>query len=207
MLSWKLKLEPEFMGTLFSFQFGVEYGGVPPEIVEAMKPIAHAAGVPAKAMNEFANKYMEFAKAHEAKVTETISGFAKASEAALRKEFGADFEPNLKVANKLAAELGPDFKALLNETMIPGVGMLGDHPVIVRALAVLGRGREEGGLMVGGGSPEEKSSAQAELDALNKSVPVGTPAYASKEHQAKLEALYAKIHGKGSIVGGSQRVA
>lgn len=185
---------------------GVELTDADNELLKVVMPIAHEEGVPEKAFNGFVGKFLKLSRDMQAQAIEGIKKFGEDAEAQLKKEWGRDFDPNLSLANRVADHIGPDFKKLLNETPIVGGGMLGDHPVIVKALASLGRQMDESSVTLGA-TPEQKSSIQEQINALNKEVPVGSPAYTSKDHQQKLQDLFAKLHGSTGIVGSGGRAA
>ena len=84
--------------------------------------------------------------------------------------------------------------------------MLGDHPLIVKMFATLGRRSDEGDLMIGN-TPQERTSIQAQIDKLNAEVPVGSRDYTSRGHQDKLQKLYEQLHGRNPIVGSEGRAA
>ena len=98
------------------------------------------------------------------------------------------------------------FKSFLENTLLATGGRLGDHPLMVKYLAGIGRRSSEGELSVGF-SPQERSSIQEQITSLNNSVPPGSPSYLEASHQAKLQGLYDKLYGNDPVVGSSQRVA
>jgi hypothetical protein len=185
---------------------GIELTEADNELLKVVMPIAHEEGVPEKAFNGFVSKFLQLSRDMQVQAIDSIKQFGEAAETQLKKEWGRDFDTNLTLANRVADFIGPDFKKLLNETPIVNGGMLGDHPVIVKALAQLGRGMDESTISISA-TPEQKASVQEQIDALNKAVPVGSPQYTSKDHQAKLQDLFAKLHGSTPIVGSSGRAA
>jgi len=186
---------------------GVEMTDADKVVLEAVLPIAHANGVPAAALNGFVSEFLGLQNEMQAAAVQQIEKFGKDAETALKREWGGDYETNMNLANRVGEALGgPQFKEFLNTTPLATGGMLGDHPVLARFLASLGRRADEGDLMLGA-TREEKSSIQTELDALNKAVPPGTAGYTEKSHQDRLAKLYGQLHGAGSIVGGGMRVA
>lgn len=186
---------------------GVALGDADKMVLEAVLPLAHKAGVPAKAMNDFVNQYAKLAGQLQADAVKKIGDFAAAAAADLKREWGNDFDANLNLANRTAEQLGGgQFKAFLNETQLADGVMLGDHPVMARLLARIGRSYDEGDAILGH-TPEQRASVQSEIEALMQSVPPGSPAYTTPAHQAKLNALYEKLYGSAGIVGGGQRVA
>lgn len=176
------------------------------ELLKVVMPLAHANGVPEKAFDGFVGAFMKLSRDMQTQAVEGIKKFGEDAEAQLKKDWGRDFDANLTLANRTAEVLGADFKKLLNETPMVGSGMLGDHPVIVKVLANLGRQMDESSMTIGT-TPEMKASIQDQINALNKEVPPGSAAYTNKDHQAKLSDLFHKLHGGATIVGGPGRAA
>jgi len=186
---------------------GMEMTDADKAVLNRVMPIAFKNGVPQTAFNGFVADYLALQRDMQAQVVSAIKQFGDASEAKLKKEWGADYEPNLNLANRVGEVYGgQEFKEFLNTTPLAAGGMIGDHPMIVKFLATLGRRTDEGDLLLSA-TREEKSSIQDQINQLNKEVPPGTPAYASKAHQDKLSGLYGKLHGHQPIVGSAQRVA
>jgi hypothetical protein len=180
---------------------GVEMTEADKAVLDAVLPIAHKHGVPAQALNGFVGEYMQLAKKLQGDAMAAIQKFGADSEVALKREWGSDFEPNLALANRVGEVFGgPEFKAFLNETPLATGGMLGDHPLMAKFLATLGKRSGEGELMIGA-TPEEKTSIQEQIDALNRQVPVGSANYTSAAHQKKLQTLFDKLHGTDPVVG------
>ena len=173
-------------------------------VLVAVAPFFHEEGTPPAAFHKAAAKFFELSRQAEQDVIKQVTEFGVASERELKREWGGDFDRNVNLANRVAEVVGgPTFKAFLNETPIAGGGMLGDHPAMVRFLATMGRRGDEGELMLGQ-TPESRASIQSQIDALNKETPVGSANYTTQAHQDKLQALYAQLHGSGSIVGGGR---
>lgn len=190
---------------------GVELSEADKKVLDAMLPLAHKAGVPAKAMNDLVNGFLGQQRELQTKFVEDINKYNQESEASLKREWGKDFEPNLNLANRFAESSAkaagvPEFKSFLENTLLATGGRLGDHPLMVKYLAGVGRRSSEGELSIGF-SPQERSSVQEQITSLNNSVPPGSPAYLEASHQAKLQGLYDKLYGNDPVVGSSQRVA
>lgn len=186
---------------------GVEATDADQAIIDMVVPIAHANGVPAAALNGLIGEFLQ--KSHDLQ-TVAVQEITKAQAdavTALKKEWGADYEPHLNLANRAAEAIGGEpFKTFLQTTRIEGGGMLGDHPAIVRFLATIGRRSDEGDLMIGS-TADEKASIRQQIDELNKAVPVGSTDYADRSHQKKLGELYDQLYGRTPIVGSESRAA
>lgn len=186
---------------------GIEMSDADKQVLEAVLPIAHEAGIPQATLNGFVSKFLELQRDMVGQTMQRLQEFGKQSEAQLKREWGQDFDANVNLANRAAEGLGgPELKAFLNQTPLATGGMLGDHPVIVKFLATLGRRTGEGDMLLGP-TPQERSSIQDQINELNRQVPVGSRGYTSAEHQQKLQALYDKLHGKAPIVGSQGRAA
>lgn len=174
-------------------------------VLEAVAPIFHEEGVPPAAFNRAAARFLEISRQAEGELVQRINEFGAASERELKREWGSDYERNTNLANRVGEVVGgPTFKAFLNETVLPGGKLLGDHPAMVRFLATLGRRTDEGELQINN-TPETRQSIQEQIAKLNTEVPPGSANYTTKAHQDKLQELYAQLHGRGSIVGASGR--
>ncbi|MDP2618639.1 MAG: hypothetical protein Q8P46_00440 [Hyphomicrobiales bacterium] len=186
---------------------GMEATDADQQIIDMVLPIAHANGVPAAALNGLIGEFLQ--KSHDLQ-TVAVQEITKAQEdavTALKKEWGADYEPHLNLANRAAEVLGgEDFKTFLSSTQIKDGGMLGDHPAIVRFLATIGRRTDEGDLMIGS-TADEKASIRDQIAELNRTVPVGSAGYKDPAHQKKLTELYEAAYGRAPIIGSQTRAA
>lgn len=191
-------------GYEYSAPEGVQISDLDKQVIEALRPFAHKTGLPAKTFQEFTSELLKFSSNLQQQAVAKIQEFGQTSEAALQKEWGKDFEPNLTIANRVVNSFGgEEFKKFLDTTPIVGHGMIGDHPAMVKFFAAVGRQIGEGDLMLGP-SPQQAQGIQAEIDQLNKSVPPGSAGYTTKAHQDKLQALYDKL-GSQPIVGTDNR--
>lgn len=175
-------------------------------LIDTILPVAHQHGVPQAALQGFVGELLKTSHEMEANALKVIKDTQTATEAALKKEWGPDYEPNTNLAKRFVQIHGTDdIKELMN-VELPGRGLLGDQPAMMKFLAMLGRRSDEGDLMLGA-TPDERQSLQAELAELDKAVPVGSAGYTDKAHQAKRTALFDKIYGSAPIVGGQNRAA
>lgn len=170
-------------------------------LVEKLVPAAHASGIPKDALSGFLTEALKLSHALE---EEQIAAMHKArddGEAALRKLWpGDEFETNMNLANRAATTLNiPGLSDFVNLKIAGTDQRLGDHPVLAQTLAFIQRQTSEDTAMPM--SDEERQSVSDEISELNRKVPPGTDAYRSPAHQRKLQELYRKQAGDGSIVG------
>lgn len=176
---------------------GYELGEVQTALLGAMQKAAAAEGVPVPAFAEFTKTYFEMEAAVQAKVAEEVAQFQRDSTAAIKKEFGPNFETHMRVAeNFVNQKLGvPEFIDLLNDQVQwKGVTIqLRDHPAIVKTLAQIGLRTAEDGV-IGHTTPDERTSIEAEIAKLRSEHPVGTSLY-TPDIDRKLKGLYQKLYG------------
>ena len=140
-----------------------------PEAQERLKSfnaVAHKAGLSAdgyKAIMDWRNA--EIAKDQRA-IVEADKKFADDSEAALKKEWGKDYDRNKEFANRGAEALFKgDFKTF-RELEMKDKRFLADHPVMVKAMAEFGRMTSEDGLGPVPMSDSDMTSLRAQLEDL-----------------------------------------
>lgn len=175
---------------------GYEMGEVQQALAGSMQQAAAEAGVPASAFEAFTKRYFEFEQQVQAQVAEEVAKFQRDSTAALKKEFGADFEKLVGIAeNFVNQKLNvPEFTELLNETIQwNGVSMkLQSHPAVVKMLASIGQRTAEDGV-IGFHSEGEKANLQQQIRALEEKWPMGRRTNAQ---DAEIRSLYAKLYGE-----------
>lgn len=123
------------------------------DIVKAVEPIFKKYGLTQEAANELVAAHGEaLAKVETAAEAQRETEFkdwmkstTEANIAAIRKEWGHDFDGNLKVAQRgLARVFGPEGKKLLDETG------LGSHPEFLKAFHTVGKMIQEDTPPIGG---------------------------------------------------------
>lgn len=135
------------------------------DIVKAVEPLFKKYGLTQEAASELVQAHGEaLAKVEAANETKREADFkdwmktqAEQNVAAIRKEWGHEFDVNLKVAQRgLARVFGPEGKALLDET-----GM-GSHPEFLKAFLAVGKMIQEDTPPVGG-QPNGRKTTTAVL--------------------------------------------
>ena len=116
------------------------------ERVSEFKKFAFENGVPAEKFPKFIDWYNKLTDDNQNAVIEADKKNADATEAALKKQWGRDYDANKEIANRGAMEVfGPDFEAFRQMETKDG-RFIGDHPTIVAAMAKIGRMMSEDGL-------------------------------------------------------------
>lgn len=170
-----------------------ELGDVQTALLSQMQKAAAETGVPAASFSEFTKTYFEMEQAVQAKCAEEVATFQRDSTAALKKEFGQDFDKYVRSAeNFIDTKLQvPEFIELLNDKIQwNGVTIeLRSHPAIVKTMAQIGLRAGEGGII--GHSPDERSSIQEQIAKLEKDYPVGQR---TRQQDAQIRELYVKLY-------------
>lgn len=160
--------------------------------------IMHANGVPAAAFTAVSKAVHELAVAQLNEQNRVAVEARTNNEAALKKEWGADYEGNVAVAQRALTQFGgEDLTQVLNSTVVNGQ-KLGDHPAIIKAFGKVGRSMGEGDF-IGAVGADQRSSINAQIDRLMADNPPGTEKY--KAVAAQVAALTEQLHGTGPIVG------
>ena len=109
----------------------------------------HKAGATPDVVKDTTNWFYGHVMATRDRSAKKLLEAREESSAALRREWGSDYEANLNSAKHAVAEFGDDaFKAFVNTKTIDGVP-LGNHPVFTRIFATIGRRMGEDSLHVG----------------------------------------------------------
>lgn len=172
-----------------------ELGEVQTALLGAMQKAAAETGVPATSFEGFTKTYFEFEKQVQAQVAQEVADYQRDSTAALKKDFGADFEKFVGVAeNFVNQKLNvPEFTELLNDTVQwNGVSMqLRSHPAVIKMLARIGMSTAEDGV-IGFRTEGETASLQKSINELEAKYPLNGR---TKAQDAEIRALYEKLHG------------
>lgn len=173
---------------------GYELGEVQTALLGAMQEAAAKQGVPVTAFGEFTKTYFEMEKAVQEKVEAEVDQYRRDNEAALKKEFGADYDKLTRAAKQFVEQRlnVPEFTALLEDKVTwNGVSMqLGSHPAVVKMLAQIGQRTAEDGV-IGLTTPAEKDSIRTQITRLEQEHPIGQR---SKAQDAQIRDLYAKLY-------------
>lgn len=113
--------------------------------LQELAQVLHKSGATPAVARAVAETRLQARIAEQERTQRAISEARDAQEAALKKEWGADYEPNVKYAARAAKQFGDEtFGEFINQT-VDGV-RIGDHPAFLKAFATIGRKMGEGGL-------------------------------------------------------------
>ncbi|WP_428687234.1 hypothetical protein [Roseibium sp.] len=154
----------------------------------------------AKGLNEAFNTLSTAAQ--EAQI-EADKEYAAQSETELKKSWGKDYDVNKAHAERAAAQMfGDDFEEIRAMELRTGRFVM-DHPVMLKALATIGREMAEGGL-VPPLSDDAAEQANDEIRDIREKIAKAQAAGDNKranELFQREQALIAKVQGNKSIVG------
>lgn len=192
----------------YTFDLGREATEADKAIQGSLAKVALEAGIPANAMQALTKTVTELANAQKAEENRVALAAREANEAALRKEWGADYEANKTLATRAVQAFGevkshPEVIEFFDKTMVNGQ-KLGDHPVMVRMLGNIGRRMGEGEF-IGAVGADQRSSLQSELNQIMTATPPGTTGYAAPAVQKRVMEINEALHGTGGIVGQAGR--
>lgn len=174
----------------YEFDLGRDLTDADKPVMESVAKVMHANGVPKNAVKAVTKAVADLAQAQVAEQNRVAVQARDAAQTALRKEWGADYDGNLTLAQRaLKVFGGADAEALLN-TVVNGA-KLGDHPTLVKVFGTIGRRMGEGEF-IGAVSAGERQSVQERIQAIMLAHPPGTEKYKSMEVQREL----AELHGK-----------
>lgn len=188
----------------YKFDLGREPTEADKAIQGNLAKIALDNGIPANAMSALSKAVTELATAAKAEENRVALAAREANEAALRKEWGADYEANKTLATRAVQAFGevkshPEVIEFFDKTIVNGQ-KLGDHPVMIRMLGNIGRRMGEGEFIGAVGS-DQRGSLQAELNQIYAANPVGSVGYRSAAVQQRVMEINESLHGAGGIVG------
>lgn len=182
----------------YTFDIGREATEADKVIQTGLAKIAFDNGIPATAMTALSKAVSEMAGAAKAEENRVAVEARAANEAALRKEWGADYEANKTLATRAVQAFGevkshPEVVDFFDKTLVNGQ-KLGDHPVMVRMLGNIGRRMGEGEFIGAVGS-DQRTSLQSELQQIMNENPPGTEKYKSSAVQARIGQINEQLYG------------
>lgn len=191
-------------GYQFEMPEGVEATEADKAFQDRMAAIMHETGVPASQAKALNKAWNDIAAEATAEAERVATSAREASQATLRKEWGADYDANFNLAGRVVkSHASPNFINLLETTVVNGQ-KLGDHPDLVRMFGNLGRRMDESGF-IGAASADERSSIQEQINEIMRANPPGTEKYRDPGVQKRIRDLSEKLHGNGAIVGAAGR--
>jgi hypothetical protein len=153
-----------------------EFPELPAQLLDGVEPAAreafHKAGLTGKQGRAVMELYAGQVQAAETARLERAAQLEEAVETDLRREWGEAFDDQLHLANRAIAQAGgAPLGKLLQETRMPDGTRMGNHPLLIKAFAELGKRTAEpntlkGGSSGGGEAPLTPEQAEAELKEL-----------------------------------------
>lgn len=135
--------------------------------------------------------------------------FADESEAALKRDWGKEYDQNKTHADRAADFAFGDQIEEARHLELKDGRFLMDHPVMLRALAAIGREMQEGGLvppLTGDAAEQAKTQLQDIRDRIAQAQAKGDSKEADRLYQ-KEQQLIAQTQGNRPVVGSSGRAA
>lgn len=172
------------------------------EMFDAVAPIAHKYNISNEALQGFIHEYIDTMTGYQHEQLQGIGSQYEASTAELKKDWGKEYDAHVNLANRFAGMMGEDFIELLQTTQVPGVGLLSNHPTVVRALAKMGRKVSEADLSLVS-DDSMKKTAMDRIKEIRQKYPAGSAEY--KNHAKELQQLYEQVYGAGPVVGSGGR--
>jgi len=180
---------------------GYEYNEADQGVIEDMKVWALDHNIPANAFDQLVHSWVERSLTQRDSYQSEIEKNAELAEGELHLKWGDDYDRNLSFAARAASTFGgPAMVELLKTAKIEGFGMLGDNPVLVEALANIGRKIGESDVMLMT-TADEKQGAQSRINEIMETTPPGTDAYKSEAVQRELRGLFALTSGERPVAG------
>jgi hypothetical protein len=188
----------------FTTAEGVELTDTDKEIRSKVADALHAARAPVALAPKLQAIVEEAAAAAEAEQDRVALAGREASQAALKKEWGGDYEANVEHAKRAMQQFGDDdLRDFLNSTFKDGV-KFGDHPALIRAFGRIGRGMGEHGFVTAAVGVGERETLQGELDRLY-SEHFGKDSFKSPAVQRRMEEINKALFGSAPLGAGAGR--
>lgn len=160
----------------------------------------HGAGVTAEqaeALTAWWNSYAGDARLQSRREAESRRA---RSEAALRRDWGGDYDRNLEIAARAARAYGGGaLEELLNAALADG-SRVGDQPAMMKAFAEIGRNLVEDDFHAGAAGTPSKT-ARERIDELTRLMFDDPAAYRTDAVQGELKTLYDRMTGGAPLVG------
>lgn len=172
-------------------KYDIKIAADAPETVKQGVDLIKAAGVDLGLTNEAANglaaKLAEWQTATDAQFATEAAAAEEKGLAALKEQWGGDYEPNLKIANAAGAHFfGEQFAAFM-ETQLADGTRLGQNPVLIQMLAQIGREFQSDPIFskfnTGGASLDTVQAQIDKINALRDGTRAGNAAYDAKRDE------------------------
>ncbi len=162
------------------------------------KRAMHAAGATPAAAQAGVDWYAQAVAVAQAEQDRAQADAREEAEATLRRDWGAEYDGNLRLAQRAAATFGDEAFTELLETATAGKTRLGNHPAFLRIFAAIGRRMAEDGDHSAAGDAA-RNTVQSRIDELTDLMHSDPDRYKTRAVQEELTGLYARLHGTGAI--------
>lgn len=162
-------------------------------ILGEFKASMHAKNIPPAAAAAALEWYQDFATAQKQELDGNMAKVAKETQAALRAEWGGEYDGNLNAAQQLmTTHLGDDgFNRMMGMRLQDG-SRLQDDPAFVKMMAQLGADYYGGNAIFNGDIETTAKTVQERIDDLLKIRQSDPEKYKSDEVQSQIVKLYAQ---------------
>lgn len=160
--------------------------------------IMHEAKMPKAQATAAIDAYYTMQEAQQEALEKHGAEVAKVSQAALKEEYGAEYDENMTLAKRFLDDMGAG--DLLERQLTDGA-LVGDLVPIVKSLVAASRSAFSEDRLIGDAMSEDRrNDIQGQIDTLI-SDNYGKDSYNSKAVQGKLTELYQKLHGTAPADG------
>ena len=170
--------------------------------LESFAKIAQAAGVSKDAFKAITGEYFRQIDAAQKATIDADKQFAKETEEALKEEWGKGFNKEKEYANRGAEWVfGDDFNDFTN-LKTSDDRLVGDHPLLLKALNKIGRAISEDVVPAISASPEDVDTLREQLDKLTAEQDTAS----KRGEDAKVKALDKKIMEISTKISGDNPI-
>ncbi len=185
---------------------GTEWGEEDAALASGFLAIAHKNDASPQLVQDVFDWFVETQAGLHAATTKAQVTYREEQEANLKKSWGGDYDKNVALAQRFVNGVVPDTgeSAELLALELKGGGVLGAHPVFLKAMA-------EAGARIDTADPlaimpeSEQQAIQARIDELTQLQHSDPTKYTSQAVQDELQGLYQKKAGTRPVVGTAGR--
>ena len=210
--SWRKKIDVPEAASDYTIAMpeGVDKTDIDIQFHENISKVFHDKNVPRETVKALNDMWNDHAVALQKVSTEAHADYAEESSKTLKKEWGADYDKNLEIANRAMEKFyGEDFEEFRHVKTEQGTN-LADSPMQLKYFARLGTEFMESGGLTPFQSAADRESAAEEISDLRKKASDASARGDSKEANrlfVREQDLIKKTQGGKSIVGADGRAA
>lgn len=182
-----------------SFREGYEASDQDKAILESFKSYLHEKNADPRAGSAALEWYQDFAQAQQQELSANLAKVAKETQAALRNEWGGEYDGNIGAAAELmTSHLGEEgFGQMMGLRLMDG-SRLQDHAPFVKMMAQIGSDYYGGNAIMTGDIETTSKTLQERKDELMALRASDSAKYFSDEVQGKLQKINAQLSKIGS---------